>query len=144
MLKRIFNSSTLFFALILVSDSNAQPYNSWDEEKIEVHKPNDISIIMDASQLYRDRWDELAQPNFWKQIMRLSPDSCLINVADTRVVLSRMSIADWSKQSEAQKEFSRIACAAFMASRVMKKYLSLLVKTSSTASMMCIINCLAV
>jgi hypothetical protein len=103
MLKRIFNSSTLFFALILVSDSNAQPYNSWDEEKIEVHKPNDISIIMDASQLYRDRWDELAQPNFWKQIMRLSPDSCLINVADTRVVLSRMSIADWSKQSEAQK-----------------------------------------
>lgn len=103
MIKRIIHLSFISIALVLASDTHAQPFDSWDEEKIEVHKPNDVSVIMDAGQLYRDRWDQLAQPLFWKQIMRLSPDSCLINVASTRVILAKMSMADWSGQSETQK-----------------------------------------
>jgi len=82
----------------------AQPNNSWDDEKIQVYENQSISTIMHAETIFEDRWDVLPQPLFWKQIMQLSPDSCLINVAATRQILSKMSNKDWSKQSEIQKE----------------------------------------
>ncbi len=81
-----------------------QPLASWEDEKIEVQKGDDISVIMAADELFFDRWDVLPQPQFWKQIMQLSPDSCLINVASTRQVLLKMAMRDWSKQTEAQKD----------------------------------------
>ena len=81
----------------------AQPSASWDHEKIEVYNDESVSTIMHAESIFEDRWDVLPQPQFWKQIMRLSPDSCLINVAADRTVLLKMSIKDWSKQTEAQK-----------------------------------------
>lgn len=93
---------------ILVSLScniaQAQTFASWENEKIEVYSGADVSVIMGSNQLFSDRWDELPQPKFWKQIMTLSPDSCLINIAATRVILAKMSIKDWSAQTEVQKE----------------------------------------
>ncbi len=62
---------------------------------------------MHAEALFEDRWDMLAQPQFWKQIMLLSPDSCLINVASTRQILKKMSYKEWNKQSEAEKDVTR-------------------------------------
>ena len=84
--------------------TQAQTFASWDDEKIEVYSGADVSVIMGSNQLFSDRWDELPQPKFWKQIMTLSPDSCLINIAATRVILAKMSIKDWSAQTEVQKE----------------------------------------
>ncbi len=81
----------------------SQSQKSWDDQKIEVHNNQTISTIMHAESLFEDRWDVLPQPQFWKQIMVLSPDSCLINVAASRVVLRKMSVKDWSKQTELQK-----------------------------------------
>lgn len=81
----------------------SQSQKSWDDQKIEVHSDQTVSTIMHAESLFEDRWDVLPQPQFWKQIMVLSPDSCLINIAATRVVLRKMSVRDWSKQTELQK-----------------------------------------
>jgi hypothetical protein len=58
---------------------------------------------MHAESIFQDRWDILPQPQFWKQIMLLSPDSCLVNVASNRVVLKKMSIKEWNSQTEDQK-----------------------------------------
>lgn len=62
---------------------------------------------MHAEALFEDRWDVLAQPQFWKQIMLLAPDSCLVNDASTRQVLKKMSLKDWNRQTEAQKDSTR-------------------------------------
>lgn len=62
---------------------------------------------MHAEALFEDRWDVLAQPQFWKQIMLLAPDSCLVNDASTRQVLKKMSLKDWNRQSEIQKDSTR-------------------------------------
>lgn len=83
------------------------PSNSWDHEKIEVKKGTSQNTILSATTLYSEGWSNLAQPIFWKQIMQLSPDSCLINVAATRDVFARMSNADWNAQTEAEKEIYR-------------------------------------
>lgn len=95
---------SLFFAVLIApSFIYSQPFISWEDEKIEVHNNHNISTIMHAESIFEDRWDVLPQPQFWKQIMVLSPDSCLINIAETRVILKKMSIRDWSRQSETRK-----------------------------------------
>ena len=91
--------STLLAPICLFS----QPEKSWDHEKIEVYENQSLSTLMHAEIIFQDRWDLLPQPLFWKQIMQLSPDTCLINCASTRVVLKKMAIKEWSKQTELQK-----------------------------------------
>lgn len=83
--------------------------NLWAWELMQMKKLNDtihLSII-DASQLYAERWDTLAHPMFWKQIMLLSPDSCLINIAKNREVAAKMSVKEWNKFSDVQKDAYR-------------------------------------
>ena len=80
----------------------AQKQN-WDHEKIEVKKGDQQHTIMRADALFMEGWSDLNQANFWRQIMSLSPDSCLINVAKDRTIIAKMSIADWKKQSDSQK-----------------------------------------
>ena len=69
--------------------------HSYIKEKITVVNTDDTHILLDAEKLYQDRWDVLPQPQFWKKIMRLSPDSCVINVASTRQILETTSIKEW-------------------------------------------------
>ncbi len=81
-----------------------QPSIDREHEKVEVLSSAGLHAIMDADPIFYDRWDELPQPEFWKKIMLLSPDSCLINVAENRRVLLKMSFRDWSAQTEIQKD----------------------------------------
>lgn len=63
---------------------------------------NNYSFV-NTNNLAEERWDVLAQPNFWKQVMILSPDSCLINIAATRTILGRDSFVKWKAQTEEEK-----------------------------------------
>lgn len=83
--------------------SQQLPFPSWDSEMVEVLKSDRTGLLMNAQPLYDGQWNTLPQPNFWKEVMLLSPDSCLINVASSREVLLRMSNKDWHRQTEAQK-----------------------------------------
>lgn len=59
--------------------------------------------FVNTNKLVEERWDILAQPNFWKQVMLLHQDSCLINIAATREVLGKDSFVKWKSQTEPQK-----------------------------------------
>jgi hypothetical protein len=74
---------------------------------IEVQKDSSEYKFVETPDLYKDRWHQLAQPNFWKTIMQLSPDSCIINVASTRQILHKESVAKWNMMNDEQKEFAR-------------------------------------
>ncbi len=92
---------------LLVFKTYSQPLENWEADKIKVVQANGVQTIMHAEALFEDRWDQLPQAQFWKKIMLLSPDSCLINVAANRQVLGKMSNRDWNAQSEAQKDIKR-------------------------------------
>jgi hypothetical protein len=79
---------------------------NWQHELVRLKKLNDSInyAFIDAEQLFIGRWDTLAHPNFWKQIMLLSPDSCLMNIAKTRDVVGKMSVNDWNKRSDKEKD----------------------------------------
>lgn len=59
--------------------------------------------FVNTNELVEERWDVLAQPNFWKQVMILGQDSCLVNIAATRKILGRDSFVKWKAQTEPQK-----------------------------------------
>ena len=50
-------------------------------EKISVTQDTNKFTFVKTPGLFSENWDTLAQPAFWRQIMLLSPDSCLLNVA---------------------------------------------------------------
>jgi hypothetical protein len=51
--------------------------------------------FVDVHKLKNERWDQLAQPAFWKKIICLSPDSCIVNIAETRTPLEQVPYTDW-------------------------------------------------
>lgn len=92
---------------LLPSLSFAQPNGQWDDEKIEVKSGEENHEIISAEQLHKEGWTDLNHPQLWKQIMLLSPDSCIINIAATRTIIERKSNADWHSQTEEEKEAYR-------------------------------------
>ncbi len=94
---------TILFLFLSTSFVICQTPKPWDDEKIEVIEGSVSNIMLGATSIYKDKWETLPQAMFWKQIMQLSPDSCLINVASTRVVLLKMICKKWNVKTEAQK-----------------------------------------
>lgn len=97
-----------FFYLTILSTTlftNAQNEikMTWENEIKEVEYQNKKQFVISPNSLYKDNWHNLPQTQFWKQIVLLSPDSCLINVAANRRVLHKMSMKEWNKFSETQK-----------------------------------------
>src|SRR5688572_30110719 len=54
--------------------------------------------------LYSEGWDTLAQAKFWQQVIALSHDSMIINVASARQPLFKMASCDWHCQTELEKD----------------------------------------
>lgn len=48
-------------------------------------------------------WDTLQHVRFWRQIMRLSPDSALVSVAETREVLARIRMRDYTHLGDSER-----------------------------------------
>lgn len=89
-----------FFGLITFYSCSQ---TSYEHEKIEVVQNNEKNVLIDASKLFSERWSELPQAKFWMEVMKLPPDSCIINVASNRQILEVTSIKKWNSQTEVQK-----------------------------------------
>ena len=87
----------------LLFDDCIQP---WQKELLKVKHLNDSVHVtyVENNAVFTERWDRLAHPVFWKTMMTLSPDSCVINIAKTREIVARMSVEDWDKWSDDQKD----------------------------------------
>ena len=83
--------------------------NLGDDTKSDVEKPSASKSMIEnqvvgLNLIFEEEWDCLPQPQFWKKIMQLSPDSCIINVAENRFILERMHFDDWMAQTDNQKK----------------------------------------
>ncbi|MFM7664014.1 MAG: transglycosylase SLT domain-containing protein [Bacteroidota bacterium] len=76
---------------------------TWINEQLEVKTKNHLTRVMHSDALFMERWVNLPQPQFWRRIMQLPPDSCLVNVARTRQVLATLSNAEWSRKTDTEK-----------------------------------------
>ncbi len=72
---------------------------------IDVYSEKDTSnhLIVQFEDIFFERWDTLAQPKFWKKIMTLDPDTCIVNIATTRQFLGYEKTNKWASQTEEEK-----------------------------------------
>lgn len=61
-------------------------------------------FYVNSFQLYKQEWDQLLHPNFWKKIMRLSADSCIVNIGQTRQIIEYKNVEEWKVLTDRQKD----------------------------------------
>lgn len=101
----IFGVATAF---TLVDDKD-NVKNEHTTEVVEVSGLNDSTNynFVALEQLYKERWDTLAQPIFWRTLMKLSDDSAVINIAKTRTIVNKIALEEWKELSDNQKDALR-------------------------------------
>ncbi len=97
------------FSLLLPVLSCAQPNASFEKELPEIKSMVEYADAEDQKKIISECWNQFAQPIFWKKIMCLSPDSCVINIAATREIIQTMSLEEWDSYSDEQKDSIRTA-----------------------------------
>jgi hypothetical protein len=53
--------------------------------------------------LYSDGWDTLQQTQFWKDVIRLTSDTAVINIAYCRKPVNKINSLEWMNQTEPEK-----------------------------------------
>jgi len=89
--------SSIFSVFILSSFNKKEPLpKKTPNESMEPNHATpflaDVDAFVKDAQLYSEKWNELPQPIFWQKIMKLSPERCLVNVADTRQILAEIPV----------------------------------------------------
>ena len=97
----------LFYSLIFVQ-ATLFGYSPDVIKLISVEKDTNQFTFVSTPDFYSEKWDTLAQPIFWRSIMKMSPDSCIINVARKRRMLHKESVAKWNLMNDEQKELARV------------------------------------
>ena len=105
MIKSIF----LLLFLTVFGCVYAQPLDSWDEHKVIVHRDNQVSEIMHMDAIFNERWDVLPQMNYWKVVMQLSPDSCVVSQGTDKKIRKIMPSKEWKLYTDVQKENAKEA-----------------------------------
>ena len=59
--------------------------------------------FIDNSSLYKEGWDSLAHTRLWRQVICMSSDSCILNVASCRQSLVCVGHDQWMSRSQEQK-----------------------------------------
>jgi hypothetical protein len=96
-------------SVFAISFSFSQLARDYFAQQVEVVYKNHQGLIMHGEKLNEENWVDLPQARFWKQIMKLSPDSLILNVAETRQILKKVWIKEWNTFSDIEKESIRIS-----------------------------------
>ena len=62
-----------------------------------------LNFLHDAS-IYTEGWDTLNQTKFWREVINLSSDTCIINVASCRQPLDKVCRGEWMQLTEDEKK----------------------------------------
>jgi hypothetical protein len=101
---------SLVFALFLISTVGAQTPDNVLQGKIEVRTVDQTCrYFMQDSRIYSYGLDTVSQVKFWRTIIKLSPDSGIMNLASNRMILKKMTVKEYSRMTEVRKDSLRTA-----------------------------------
>ena len=93
----------LGIGIVLLFATYANAQSNYEDHLIEVtlHEQDTLKMnFVKTPDLFQERWDTLAQPSFWKFVMKMSPQTSILNVAKTRQVLELQPLSEWNKQTD--------------------------------------------
>jgi hypothetical protein len=102
-------SNTVLTICLMVFSASLFGQSVYDDQLIEVFIDDSQQNMrfVKTPDLFDERWDTLPQPNFWKYVMKMSPETAILNVRDTREILEIQTLNQWNTQSDDQKEAYR-------------------------------------
>jgi hypothetical protein len=93
----------LFFHFISAYSQEPKPsYPLIKKTIIGWHDTTTMSFYKDTA-MYAEGWDTLPQTQFWKDVINLTSDTCIINIAYCRKPVNKINSIDWMNQSEPEK-----------------------------------------
>lgn len=73
-------------------------------DKVVVSATDTVRLhFLRDSTLYKEGWDTLAQARFWRDVISLTSDTLIINIASCRKPINKVSRSLWMNQTEPQK-----------------------------------------
>jgi hypothetical protein len=97
----------LLFSTLAFPYLNAQASSPWELEMVAYMKGDQEMLVMGSKAIDAAKWNELSQPLFWREIMLLSPDSIIVNVASTRQIIAKLPAKRWNSLAPAAKSLYR-------------------------------------
>ena len=96
----------LFAFLALPGFSNAQDDAAFQVVTKTVISWNDTTRLhfLQDSTLHTQGWDTLPQARFWKDVINMTSDSCIVNISYCRKPVDRVNRSAWMSQSEPEKQ----------------------------------------
>jgi hypothetical protein len=85
----------LLMSFLLVQIGFSQPFESWDEHKMIVQREKQVSEIMHMDDIFNERWDLLPQMHYWKVVMQMSPDSCVVSIGMDKKIIRVIPSTEW-------------------------------------------------
>jgi len=107
--KGAFILSFIFLGVFVNSTCQRSNPNDHYSDVIEMLSARDsswYSFVQDQN-LYEENWHQLAQPVFWRTVMRMPNDSGVINIAASRQIIETFSVNTWDTQSKETKQAYR-------------------------------------
>ena len=93
-------------SISLFSTVFSQLPQDFTPQQMEVVINDEKNLFMHNDALYKEKWDDLNETKFWRSIMLLSPDSTVLNVAESRQILEIVGTREWeSRSSEARSNY---------------------------------------
>lgn len=103
---RSFIWSLIAFTFVNWPAQVTSPGDNLTEETLFLQFTDDdicLKIVQDST-LYKEGWDTLGQPRFWRKMMEIGPDTSIVNIAKTREIVGMVSTWEWSFKSRKQKK----------------------------------------
>ena len=94
-----------FFLVSLLFSARAQDTNQYPFVKKTIVGFQDtirMNFIKDST-MYTEGWDTLPQTIFWRDVINLTCDTCIINIAYCRKPVNKINRLIWMNQSEPEK-----------------------------------------
>lgn len=89
------NLQLLLISFLIIQIGFTQPINSWDDHKMIVEREKQVSEIMHMDDIFNERWDILPQMHYWKIVMQMSPDSCIVSQGLDKKIICIIPSNEW-------------------------------------------------
>jgi len=107
--------SGLFFLFNTYFTFSQPPGSQQVVNKIVISYKDTLKLnFVSLPAIYSEGWDTLPQARFWKDVITMTSDTCVINVASCRKPLDKVSRSIWMDQSEPEKiKYKDSICCAY-------------------------------
>lgn len=105
---KLFLANIILFSFLVLTASFYIPRVEKVELKTVTGLNDTVSYnFIKTTQLYAEHWDTLTQPTFWRLLMNMHNDSAVINVGSTRQIIQKISVKEWNKITDIDKDCYR-------------------------------------